>query len=62
MVLHYPHRQYLAPRVRVVVEALLQHVRAAGDLHLTLPQVLSELPDAVATADAAPSPARARRR
>ncbi|WP_280151027.1 LysR family transcriptional regulator [Piscinibacter sp. XHJ-5] len=34
-VLHYPHRQYLAPRVRVVVEALLAHFAQSADLHLT---------------------------
>jgi DNA-binding transcriptional LysR family regulator len=34
-VLHYAHRQYLAPRVRVVVDALLAHFRAAADLHLS---------------------------
>jgi DNA-binding transcriptional LysR family regulator len=33
-VLHYPHRQYLAPRVRVVVEALLAHFAQSADLHL----------------------------
>ncbi|HEX6706565.1 MAG TPA: LysR substrate-binding domain-containing protein [Albitalea sp.] len=33
-VLHYPHRQFLAPRVRVVVEALLAHFKELGDLHL----------------------------
>jgi DNA-binding transcriptional LysR family regulator len=33
-VLHYPHRLYLAPRVRVVVDALLAHFKAASDLHL----------------------------
>jgi DNA-binding transcriptional LysR family regulator len=33
-VLHYPHRLYLAPRVRVVVDALLAHFRTASDLHL----------------------------
>jgi DNA-binding transcriptional LysR family regulator len=33
-VLHYPHRQYLAPRVRVVVDALLAHFRSQADLHL----------------------------
>lgn len=33
-VLHYPHRQYLAPRVRVVVDRLLEHCRAAPELHL----------------------------
>ena len=33
-VLHYAHRRYLAPRVRVVVDALLAHFKAATDLHL----------------------------
>jgi len=33
-VLLYPHRQYLAPRVRAVVDGLLAHFRAAADLHL----------------------------
>lgn len=40
-VLHYPHRQYLAPRVRVVVDALLAHFAQAEDLHL-LPAQLSQ--------------------
>ena len=40
-VLHYPHRQYLAPRVRVVVDALLAHFAQAGDLHL-LPADLAQ--------------------
>jgi DNA-binding transcriptional LysR family regulator len=34
IVLHYPHRQFLSPRVRVVVEALLSHFAGASDLHL----------------------------
>jgi DNA-binding transcriptional LysR family regulator len=33
-VLLYPHRQYLAPRVRAVVDGLLAHFGAAEDLHL----------------------------
>jgi len=33
-VLLYPHRQYLAPRVRAVVDGLMAHFRAAQDLHL----------------------------
>ncbi len=33
-VLVYPHRQFLAPRVRVVAEALLAHFRATPGLHL----------------------------
>lgn len=32
--LHYPHRQFLSTRVRVVVEALLQHFEQQQDLHL----------------------------
>jgi DNA-binding transcriptional LysR family regulator len=34
IVLHYPHRQFLSPRVRVVVDALLGHFAGAADLHL----------------------------
>jgi len=34
IVLHYPHRQYLAPRVRVTVDYLLAHFAAAPALHL----------------------------
>lgn len=33
-VLHYPHRQFLSARVRVVVQALLAHFQAQPDLHL----------------------------
>jgi DNA-binding transcriptional LysR family regulator len=33
-VLLYPHRQYLAPRVRAVVDGLLAHFAAAEDLHV----------------------------
>jgi DNA-binding transcriptional LysR family regulator len=50
IVLHYPHRQYLAPRVRVVVEALLAHLAQASDLHMTPQRVRDELPQAVAVA------------
>jgi DNA-binding transcriptional LysR family regulator len=35
IVLHYAHRSRLAPRVRVVVEALLSHFADATELHLT---------------------------
>ena len=49
IVLHYPHRQYLAPRVRVVVDALLAHFGAAADLHLTVNDVLAEQPRCLAT-------------
>ncbi len=34
IVLHYPHRQFLSPRVRVVVEALLVHLASQTALHL----------------------------
>jgi DNA-binding transcriptional LysR family regulator len=40
IVLHYPHRQFLSPRVRVVVDALLAHLAAAPALHFR--------PDAIA--------------
>jgi hypothetical protein len=39
----YPHRQFLAPRVRVVVEALLAHFRESASLHVQP----SELPAAL---------------
>jgi len=48
IVLHYPHRQYLAPRVRVVVDALLMHLSAAADLHLSVADVVRLLPGAAA--------------
>lgn len=48
IVVHYPHRQYLAPRVRVVVDALLAHFRGAADLHTTVAQTMAELPRCVA--------------
>ncbi len=50
VVLHYPHRQYLAPRVRVVVDALLAHLAAAADLHLRVDQLVAALPQCVALA------------
>jgi DNA-binding transcriptional LysR family regulator len=30
----FPHREYLAPRVRAVVDGLMAHFKASGDLHL----------------------------
>ncbi len=48
VVVHYPHRQYLAPRVRVVVESLLQAFAAAGELHLSVDDVLATQPGWVA--------------
>jgi DNA-binding transcriptional LysR family regulator len=60
IVLHYPHRLYLAPRVRVVVDALLAHFAQAADLHQTPAQFLSEHPLAAAGAGR-PAPAPARR-
>lgn len=50
IVVHYPHRQYLAPRVRVVVDALLAHFAAAADLHMKADQVVAEMPQCVAGA------------
>jgi DNA-binding transcriptional LysR family regulator len=35
IMLHYPHRQYLAPRVRATVDHVLAALAAATDLHLT---------------------------
>lgn len=53
-VLHYPHRRYLAPRVRVVVDALLAHFARSTDLHLTAEDI------AAYAAAAAPSAKRRR--
>jgi DNA-binding transcriptional LysR family regulator len=50
MVLHYPHRRYLAPRVRVVVDALLAELALASDLRLGVKEVLEALPQAAAEA------------
>ncbi len=50
IVVHYPHRLYLAPRVRVVVDGLLAHFRASADLHLSVADVVAAQPQAVATA------------
>lgn len=36
IVLHYPHREYLAPRVRTTVDHLLEHFAAAENLHLSV--------------------------
>lgn len=57
VVLHYPHRQVLAPRVRVVVDALLAHFQASADLHTTLAEVVEGMPDCVARPPAARRPA-----
>ena len=40
VVVHYAHRQFLAPRVRVVVDALLTHFAQASDLHVLPAEVL----------------------
>jgi DNA-binding transcriptional LysR family regulator len=56
VVLHYAHRQFLAPRVRVVVDALLAHFGAAPDLHLTVDDM------AACAADAGTQPASRRRK
>lgn len=47
-VVHYPHRRYLAPRVRVVVDALLAHFAKLRELHWSVAQVFAEIPNAVA--------------
>lgn len=52
VVLHYPHRQFLAPRVRVVVDALLAHLARCEDLHVTPAQWLQRQPGAAAPASA----------
>ena len=38
-VLHYPHRQFLAPRVRVVVDGLMAHFAESADLQATVADV-----------------------
>jgi DNA-binding transcriptional LysR family regulator len=42
IVLHYPHRQFLSARVRVVVDALLAHFKSQADLHLDSKTVPAE--------------------
>lgn len=49
VVLHYPHRAYLAPRVRVVVDALLAHFATSADLHLDVQALPAALPQCLAT-------------
>ena len=58
VVLHYPHRQYLAPRVRVVVDHLLAQLAQARDLHLGVAGLVAQLPGCVAAA----LPAKAQRK
>ena len=48
VVVHYPHRRYLAPRVRVVVDALLAHFSASADLQLSVQALVRAQPDWVA--------------
>jgi DNA-binding transcriptional LysR family regulator len=43
VVVHYPHRRYLAPRVRVVVDALMAHFAASADMHVSVDGVLRDL-------------------
>lgn len=50
VVLHYPHRQFLAPRVRVVVDALMRGFASQPDLHATVAGVAESLPRCVARA------------
>jgi DNA-binding transcriptional LysR family regulator len=42
IVLHYPHRQFLSTRVRVVVDGLLAHFKVAHDLHLDVKSLNDE--------------------
>jgi hypothetical protein len=49
VVLHYPHRLYLAPRVRVVVDGLLEQLATATDLHQGVAEVVAALPQCLAT-------------
>jgi len=58
IVLHYPHRQYLAPRVRVVVDALLAHFAQASDLHL-MPRDVAQFAAVASENRGCGSPARA---
>ena len=48
VVVHYPHRRYLAPRVRVVVDALMAHFAASADMHLSVDGLVRECPQMVA--------------
>ena len=50
VVVHYPHRRYLAPRVRVVVDALMAHFAASADLHLSVDGLVRDHPQLVAQA------------
>lgn len=61
-VLHYPHRQFLAPRVRVVVDALLEQFAKAEDLHLLPRDVAQYAATPVSTRDQASSLRRKTRR
>lgn len=62
IVLHYSHRQYLAPRVRVVVDALLENFEQTRDLHLSVEDVVMQNPDVVAMPVQKLSPMRTARR
>jgi DNA-binding transcriptional LysR family regulator len=55
VVLHYPHRLYLAPRVRVVVDALLAQCAQAGDLHLGVDALVAALPQCLASSVSLPA-------
>ena len=58
IVLHYAHRQFLAPRVRVVVDALLAHLAQAADLHVPVSEVLPYAAQPPAAAVAQPATRR----
>ena len=55
VVLHYPHRQYLAPRVRVVVDALLAALAIEPDLQLSAAAVAAAWPQCLAVPLALPA-------
>ena len=48
-VIHYPHRRYLAPRVRVVVDALLAHFGRLRELQLGINELVRDHPEVVAS-------------
>ena len=47
-VMYYPHRLHLALRVRVVVDALMEHFRRSKELHLTMRDIVGRFPACVA--------------
>jgi DNA-binding transcriptional LysR family regulator len=62
VVLHYPHRRYLAPRVRVVVDALLAGLGPPSDLHVTARDLLAQMPSTEAGVEDPVQPPRRKTR